>query len=173
MAEETLKSEVIQENPFPSTEHGTVEVTNPSGGTSQTNLKPDETAVRNFPTQTIANSVIADSLNTQERRILSEYTFGEFGAIKIGKYVDGVSGEVNISPNGISAKNKDNETTVTIDGTTGDATFKGTIAANSFIAGRVDIGTSGNVYIDGTNGRIIISDGTNDRIILGFGSGLF
>lgn len=169
MADATYRPNTIQEVPFPEVSQSVGQTAAASSGTEGSKtFQPSETAPLSFPTQTIASTVIADSLNTQNRRILADYTFGEYGSLKVGKYENGVSGELSISPNGISATNKDGDNTLTIDGTTGDATFKGTIAANSLIAGKTDIGQGGNIYIDGANNRIIINDGTNDRIIIGY-----
>lgn len=137
-------------------------------------LYGEEIPARKFPTQTIANNVISDSFDSQQKRILGAYEFGINGSIAVGTYEEGVSGDVRISPNGIVARDITGATTFTLDGATGDATFKGTIAANSLIAGRTDIGVAGgNVYIDGDEVRIIISDGTNDRILIGKQTGGF
>jgi hypothetical protein len=93
-----------------------------------------------FPTYISAKEVISVSLDTQKRKILGSYSFSETGAIQIGKYVSGVSGEIKISPDGLVATNKDGDATITIDGTTGDATFLGTIAAGSVVTGYLTIG---------------------------------
>lgn len=148
---------------------------NPSTRMDDTeSLYAPEIPARSFPTQTIANDVISDSFDSQQKRILGAYEFGINGSIAVGTYEEGVSGDVRISPSGIVARNIDGDTTFTLDGATGDATFRGTIAANSLIAGRTDIGSAGgNVYIDGDNARIIISDGTNDRILIGKQTGGF
>lgn len=161
---------IIEAYPFPVAD-GNQESVDAYGSAApgRDNYAPDEVPARTFPTQTIANTVISDSLDTQSRRILDSFEFAKQGAIQVGEYVDGQSGDIRISPSGIIARNQDGETTFTIDGTTGDATFKGTVAAGSLIAGRTDIGTvNGNVFIDGENNRIIISDGTNDRILIGY-----
>ena len=128
-----------------------------TGDSSLDNLTPEQSSGWNFPTSTIARTVIADSLNTQNNRINGEFEFGKSGAIKIGDKEKG-EGEVKISPNGITAFNKNGENTFTLDGTTGDATFKGTLAAGAIIA-------NNRVYI--TDKGIIVNDGTNDRIIIG------
>lgn len=162
---------VIEAYPFPGVADGDQSESYAAGSAApgSGNYAPDEVPSRTFPTQTIANTVISDSFNTQSRRILDRYEFAKNGAIQIGEYEEGVSGDIRISPDGLIARNIDGDITVTIDGTTGDATFKGTIAAGSLIAGRTDIGTvGGNVFIDGENNRIIISDGTNDRILIGY-----
>lgn len=125
-----------------------------------------------FPVKTIAVETMGQSFNTKTKKILGEFTFGTLGAISIGEYENGVSGEVKISPNGIIAKNVNGDTTFALDATTGDATFKGTIQAGAFISGAIEVG-GGNVQIDGANKRIIINDGTDDIILIGYQQGGF
>jgi hypothetical protein len=141
-----------------------------SSGKSTTQvLKPQEES-ESLPAQKIAYAVISESIDTQKRRILGQFEFGEMGAIRIGKYKQGESGEILITPNGITAVNQTGNTTLTIDGTTGNATFRGTIQANSVVGGSVRVGTgSGNagVFIDGGNNRITVHDGTHPRIVIG------
>jgi hypothetical protein len=156
MTDTNLKPEEIKAIDFPNSDE-TQGSTTISGDSSLDNLKPESSSGWNFPTSTIARTVIADSLNTQNKRILGEFQFGKSGAIKIGDKEKG-EGEVAISPNGITAINKAGENTFTLDGTTGDATFKGTLAAGAIIA-------NNRVYI--TDKGIIVNDGTNDRIIIG------
>jgi len=159
---------IIESKSFPGVEQASETALGKASIGSNT-VTPTEVPGRTFPTQTIANTVISDSFDTQSRRILDAYEFAKNGSLQVGEYEEGVSGDIRISPNGIVARNSDGDTTFTIDGVTGDATFKGTITAGSLIAGRTDIGSiGGNVFIDGENNRIIISDGTNDRILIGY-----
>lgn len=134
----------------------------------------------------IISELITANINTQTARILGSFEFGASGAIQIGTYESGVTGDVKISPAGIVARNKDNVTTFTLDGEDGSASFLGTVAAGSVIAADIDVGllTAGtievaanlgnsNVILDGANKRIIVNDGTNDRILIGYLSGKF
>lgn len=90
----------------------------------------------------LTNDVINAKLDTQAKTILGSFSFGASGAIQIGTYSAGVSGDVKISPNGILGRNKDNVTTFSIDATTGDATFGGTLAAAAGTLGAITIGTN-------------------------------
>lgn len=157
MADTILKPTTIEEVSFPELQQTSTTVNTGGGGASDT-LSPTQDPQRTFPTQIIARTVIADSLDTQSRRILSDYTFGEYGSLAVGKYESGVSGDVKISPSGIVARNKNGETSFSLDATTGDATFKGTVAAGAIIA-------NNRVFI--TEAGILVNDGTNDRIIIG------
>jgi hypothetical protein len=121
---------------------------------------------RDTPKIVISHETVSQSLDTRTKKIRGEYSFSKEGAIVIGGYVNGVSGEIAISPDGLVAKNVNGEDTIAIDGTTGNATFKGTVQAGSLIAGLVNVGSPA-VVIDGGNGRIVVNDGTNNRIVIG------
>ena len=82
-----------------------------------------------IPKKVIAHETINQSINTQQQRILGSYQFGQLGAIKIGDYEPEVSGDIRISPSGITARNSAGLDTFTLDGETGNATFRGTISA--------------------------------------------
>lgn len=119
-----------------------------------------------FPVANVAQETISQSLNTETKRILAEYTFESLGAIRIGGFVQGVSGEINISPDGITAKNVNGDTTFTLNGATGDATFKGTVTAGSIISGTITLGGNG----DG-NGILTIEDSSNNTKAVGDSNG--
>lgn len=108
-----------------------------------------------IPSGFIADEVISASLDTQQRRILGSFTFGQVGSMAIGQYLSGGAGII-LSPNGIAARNQSGETTFTIDATTGDATFKGTIDVGSIITGYIAVGGAAN---DVNNGSTVISGG--------------
>ncbi len=93
---------------------------------------------------------IDDRFDTDSKTILSDFTFGTSGALQIGEYESGVSGDIRISPNGILARNKDGDTTFSINGTTGDATFGGTLVAASGTFGTVTAGILSGVEISGS-----------------------
>jgi hypothetical protein len=116
-----------------------------------------------LPKPRIARETISSSLNTQTKKILGEYEFGQQGAIKIGNYENGVSGDLRLSPNGITARNNTGTTTFAIDGTTGDATFKGNVQAGAFFVGttvKVEESTDG-------NGRIVLYNNGVAQIVIG------
>lgn len=80
-----------------------------------------------LPSAIVAGELVSSSFNSQLNQILGSYSFGQLGAIKIGKYSAGVSGDVKISPSGIVARNSANVTTFSLNGDTGDAYFGGTL----------------------------------------------
>jgi len=165
--------------------------TNPAGTFGLTTTKP-----KSFPTKKIAVELLSTALNTRSKKVLQEFELQDTGGFKVGTFKSGISGDLRITPNGLTARDIAGLTTFAIDGDTGDAVFKGIVQAGAVIATDIDgeriltntldadrikastievaldVG-EGNVKIDGANKRIIINDGTNDRILIGFQSGGF
>jgi hypothetical protein len=163
MAEDKVfHAEVIEENPFP--EEGVVEFQtsqkSSKGEYSAETIKPQP-----LPTRRVAHEVISSSLNTKSRKILGEFEFTQTGAIQIGKYENGVSGDVRLTPAGIVARNKSGTTTFALDGDAGSATFMGEIQAGAIITGLVSVG-SNNIVIDGENRRMVFYDENDIPVIL-------
>lgn len=154
----------IEDNPFPSQEGDAV------FGTSEKSnneiYKPVAIKPTSLPTRKIAYEVIGSALNTRSRTILAQFSLAQSGGFQIGTYVNGVSGDLQITPNGITARNLSGITTFAIDATTGDAVFKGTIQAESFVGGAVYVGDN-SIILDGTNRRIVVNDGDYDRVVIG------
>ncbi len=158
----TLFPDTIIDQPFPS-DQTTIEQVQPASA-SQTQLSPTVTPPRSFPEPVIAQHTIGDSLDTQSRRIKGTFKLDKSGGIQIGQQQNGISGEVDITPSGISAVNENNETTFAIDANTGDATFMGNLQAGSLIAGDSDI-----IIGKGNNGggRIVIFNNGLPSIVIG------
>jgi len=160
--EKVYHQKVIEDTAFPQEEAGDVFVSqSKSGG----NYSPLTTKDQQFPKKVVAREVISNVLNTKSRKILGEFELVQQGAFRVGKYVTGVSGDIKFTPNGIVARNKTGETTFGLDGTTGDAVFKGTLQAGTVVAG------DNTVIIDEDDGhgRILFMDGDKVAILLGWG----
>ena len=155
--------ETIEENPFP-TEGGVVSFDS-SQKTSKGEYQTPTIKAQPLPTRKIAYEVIGSALNTKSRKILAEFQFTLSGAIQIGKYESGVSGDIRISPDGFVARNKSGLVTVSIDGDTGDAVFMGQIQAGAIITGLVAVGDN-NIVIDGDNRRMVFYDEAGIPVIL-------
>jgi len=123
-----LYPQILEDTPFPGQEVQDINVTTTSAG----NSIPTTTTDKKTPKKIIAHETISQSLNTLSKKINGVFEFLKMGAIKIGEYINGVSGEIKISPDGIVARNKSGVTTFAIDGDTGDATFKGNVQAADF-----------------------------------------
>ncbi len=95
----------------------------------------------------MAVETIGSALNTKSKRILAEFQFADSGAIKVGKFAPGVSGDLRISPNGIVARNESGIITFSIDGTTGNAAD---IAGDIVDVAMINSGVITKVLVDGT-----------------------
>ena len=124
-----------------------------SGGVYSSSSTKDN----DFPVKRVAVELLSSSLNTKSKKILNEFEFTQQGAIRVGKYDNGVSGDLRITPDGLTARDKAGITTFAIDGDTGDAVFKGTVQAGTLIGGQVAVG-DGDILIDGEEKRMIFYD---------------
>ena len=169
MAEEKIEvyyPETIPEAPFPGQE-GDVSFGQSQKGKQEV-YSPTTIPDQINPTVKYAHEVLSEALNTKSHKILAEFQFTRFGALQIGEYDPGISGDIRISPNGIVARNDNGETTFALDGDTGDATFAGTIQAGSVITGRVLVGNDAWV-IDGNPSKpqLLLFNNSNPEILLG------
>ncbi len=150
----TYYPETIEEGSFPLAETTDLTTTQESSGGTYSNTETKETPM---PTKRVAVELLSSALNTRSKKILAEFEFTKQGAIQIGEYTNGVSGDLRISPSGIVARNLSGITTFTLDGDTGDAYFAGTIQAGTVIGGAVAVG-DGDILIDGESKRMIFYD---------------
>jgi len=72
-----------------------------------------------------------DAINTAAGTILGEFAFSGSGAIQIGEYVNGVTGDLKLSPSGILARNSAGDTTFSINGNTGVAVLNGLVVGTN------------------------------------------
>lgn len=158
MEEKVYTPEVIEDAPFPGQDiPAAITQAQPPAGT----FTPTTTKEKTFPKRLIATELIGQALNTRSKKILGEFTFTPSGAIQVGDYKNGVSGDLRITPNGLTARDLAGLTTFAIDGTTGDAVFKGTVQAGSVISGSV---ITGDITVGGEGngeGEIHVLDDTN------------
>lgn len=148
--EKVYTPDTISDNPLPGQVEGAEYGSSQS--TSGDELSQNKITENRFPSKKIAVELIGSALNTKSKKILAEFEFTDMGAISIGKYVPGVSGDIRQTPNGIVARDSAGVTTFALDGTTGSAVFSGTIQAGSIISGRVVVGNNSWV-IDGDSGQ--------------------
>jgi hypothetical protein len=79
-----------------------------------------------------ASGHFADSaISTATATIITPFTFGVSGALQIGEYVNGVSGDIRISPSGILGRDSSGATTFSINGTTGIAVLNGLVVGTN------------------------------------------
>jgi len=132
MAKDLYTPEVIQETPFPGEP---IIIDTQRQASAGGNYSPNTTKARPFRRKILANELLSTALNTRSRKILGQFQFTPSGALQIGDFKNGVSGDLRISPNGITGRDIAGLTTFALDGTTGDAAFKGTVYAGSFVSG--------------------------------------
>lgn len=127
-----------------------------STSTSSGVTSTETTEIRQLPPPQYAHEVISRRLNTVSGQITSQFKFTEFGALRIG--VEGETGFIEITGNGITSKDINGDNTFVLDGRTGNAYFSGELAANSIITGQIDMGV---------DGFIIGGDANDYRWVLG------
>jgi hypothetical protein len=155
MAEDKVyEPELIQDNPFPGqVDQVSYDETNPtSGGVSE----PTKVQSQMAPIKQVATELLSNVLNTKSKKILKEVQFTESGAIQIGKYVPGVSGDIRISSTGLVARNKDGNLTIVLDGDDGDATFAGQIQSGSLVTGSLVIDDGGSITLQDADDTTVI-----------------
>ena len=78
-----------------------------------------------------------DAINTAAGTILGSFTFSGSGALQIGTYINGTSGDLKLSPTGILARDSAGDTTFSINAETGVAVLNGLVVGTN-----VGIGTA-------------------------------
>jgi hypothetical protein len=166
MAEEKVYTpETTTDQPFPEKND---EVQNVGSDGSSTIVGPKTIKDQPFQRKLVAQETISSSLNTKSKKILGAFEFTESGAIQIGTYENGVSGDLRLTPGGMTARNTSGNTTFAIDGETGDATFAGEIKSGSLVTGQVVVGN--NTWIidgDPNHPQIVLYNNGIPEIVLG------
>ena len=160
----TYLPEEITTEPFPAPGDELVNAGSATvaAGKEDQQLSPATTGVnKKFPERVIAHQTISESLNTKEKKILGNYQFGPQGAIQVGKYVSGTSGDIKITPDGVTARNSTGDTTFVLDGTTGDVTIKGTLESESVITGNITVETASSIAFEVGSDIILTADDSN------------
>ena len=159
--------QVIEDQPFPETQ--LIPIGDPmsggSGSGANQTFGPSVVSDQSMPTKRIATELLSTALNTHSKKILDAFEFLQQGAIQIGKFENGVSGDIRLTPSGITGRDIAGLITFAINALTGDAVFKGSIQAQSVITGAVSVGDS-NILIDGDTRRILFYDDNGIPTIL-------
>lgn len=143
--EKVYQPEVITENPFPGGDvSAPVGSATASGIYTPTVTKTDAP----FPKKKIAVELLSQAINTRNKKILQEFDLQQSGGFQIGNFENGSTGDLRITPNGLTARDSAGITTFAIDGTTGDAIFRGVIRAGSIITGGTITNEAGDIIID-------------------------
>jgi hypothetical protein len=164
MDDKVYTPEIVQENPFP----GEVVQSSATSVQSGSTITPTTTKEKVFPKKRTAVELLSTALNTRSKKILQEFELVQSGGIQVGNFQEGLSGDLRITPNGLTARDIAGITTFAIDGTDGSAVFKGTVQAGSLVSGEVIVGNNTWV-IDGDpdNPRIVLYNGGIPEIVIG------
>lgn len=155
--------EEISDAPFPGQElQNTSVTTTATGGVSQA----PKTSDKKYPVKRVAVELLSSVLNTKSKKVLGEFQLAASGGFRIGTYEAGVSGDVAITPSGITARNTSGVTTFSLVGEDGSAVFAGEVQAGTLISGAVVVGDN-RLVLDGEAGRIMVNDGNNNIIAIG------
>jgi len=146
--------EIISDTPLPQQVESDFSVENPSANSI---FKPETIKDQLLPTKKVAVELLSQAINSRSKKVLQSFSFTQSGAIQIGSFEAGISGDIKISPVGLVARDSAGNTTIAIDGDTGDAVFTGTLRSRSTITGDVVVGNN-SVIIDGANRRMIFYD---------------
>lgn len=153
--EKVYRPATIEEQPFPGlTEAGFVNDTQST--TTKTVNTPKTIKDYPLPQKIISHETIGQSLNTKARKILQEYQFTESGALAIGKFLEAISGDIRITPDGLVARDSSGNITFALDGQTGNAVFAGQLRSGSVITGKIEMGPDGYIAIGDENGGTIV-----------------
>lgn len=155
MDEKVYKPATIEEQPFPGlTQTGFFNDSETT--TAKSTYNPKTVQDRPIPQKIVSHETIGQSLNTKSKKILQEFGFTESGAIAIGKLLEGISGDIRITPNGVVARDSSGNITFALDGDTGNATFAGQLRSGSVITGRIEMGPDGYIAIGDESGGTIL-----------------
>lgn len=156
---------IVAEVAFPLEESTTGVESNSSSPTQGNTYSPKQTSEQPFPIARVASELLSTAINTRSKKILAAFEFTQSGALQIGKYENGVSGDLRLSPDGIVMRNKSGINTIVFDPDTGDAYFAGIIQSGTVIAGIMSLGDDA-IQINGIDRRIIFFDGNGIPTIL-------
>src|SRR3990167_11134916 len=161
MADKNYEPEVTQETPFPGEP---LILPTQSQSSADGNFAPTTTKEKTMPVKRLAVELLSTALNTRSRKILQEFKLEQSGGIQIGNFKQGISGDMRLTPDGQTARNKSGITTFAIDGDTGDAIFAGqvrsgsTIVADTIVTEQASSGNGRTVYYNDGIPAIVIGD---------------
>ena len=155
MIDKNYEPETMQETPFPLSESIFQTESKAAGGGD---FRPIITKENPFPVKKVAVELLSTALNSRSKKILQEFVLQDTGGFKVGDFKEGISGDLRITPNGLTARDLAGITTFSIDGVSGDAIFKGIIQGKTLIAGLIVVGDNA-VLIDGETGDITVNSG--------------
>lgn len=136
--EKVYTPEVVEENPFP----GGVEPFTFNPATPAGTYAPTTEKQKSFPVKRSAVELLSTALNTRSRKVLGSFELEQSGGFQVGKFQEGVTGEMVITPNGLAARNSSGLYTIVVDSETGNAIFAGELRSGTLITGDIIVGNN-------------------------------
>src|SRR3990167_7113097 len=168
--EQVYTAEGVEENPCP----GGVDPIFLGQSSPKDTFAPTVSKDTKIRTKRTAVELLSTALNTRSRKVLQEFELQQSGGFQIGNFQEGLSGDVRITPNGLTGRNIAGLVTFALD-TDGNLALVGELRAGSTVTGQVIVGNNRVIIDVDDNGQpsIIVSDGSNDRILIGYQSNGF
>ena len=166
MDDKNYVPEIVPDNPFPN--EVVTSISTPSQNTKD-NYVPTVAKDKIFPVKRSAVELLSTALNTRSRKVLEKFELVQSGGFQIGDFQEGLTGDVRITPNGLTGRNIAGLVTFALD-TDGNLTLIGELRSGSTITGQVVVGNNGVIIDVDDNGNpsIIVNDGTHDRVLIGY-----
>jgi|SRR3990172_8958582 len=153
MDNKVYEPEIIVETPFPS--EGGIPTFASTPANAVGTYTPTTTKEKFIPKKKVALELLSTALNTRSKKILQEFNLADSGGLKIGDFKEGISGDLRITPSGLTARDIAGLTTFAIDGETGSAVFRGEIRAADFVVsdenGLISLNNFNSGYVDNAN----------------------
>lgn len=141
--DKNYEPEVVEDNPFPG-ETAVLPSQDQSG--SGDNLTPTTTKEKILPRKRTAVELLSAALNTRSRKVLENFDLVQSGGFQIGDFKEGISGDVRLTPNGITGRNIAGLTTFSLD-TDGNLILVGEMRSGSVITGNITLEEGGSIEI--------------------------
>lgn len=84
---------------------------------------PAEIREESLPERVVAEELINKHINSNTRQFLGQWKFGAKGSFKLGNYVNGIHGQMLLSPDGLVMKNQAGVESLKLDPVTGTIAF--------------------------------------------------
>ena len=92
-AQKVYTAETITDTPFPAQPDATTVTDTANAPTTNTPGSASSIPEQTFPVQVVAQELMSKAINTMNKKIIQAFEFAPSGAIQIGQFEPGVSGD--------------------------------------------------------------------------------
>lgn len=153
MDEKLYTPTIVSDTPFPTDTQ--ISSTQPQTQVGTGNFTPQQTGDKSTPKKRIAVELLSTALNTRSRKILEKFDLQQSGGLQIGNFEEGISGDIRLTPNGLTGRNIAGTTTFALD-TDGNLILVGELRSGTLITGDVIIDGDGALRIQNEQGSTIL-----------------